>query len=60
MYPSPPPIILFQLAISSSYPSTLANSTLITLFSEMLKFSKIICSKSKDIVKEINENFKIN
>jgi hypothetical protein len=26
----------------------------------MLKFSKIICSKSKDIVKEINENFKIN
>jgi hypothetical protein len=35
----------------SDYPSTLANSTLIILFSEMLKFSKIICSKSKDIVK---------
>jgi len=33
------------------YPSTLANSTLIILFSEMLKFSKIISSKSKNIVK---------
>ncbi len=33
--------------------STLANSTLIILFSEMLKFSKIIFSKSKNIVKEI-------
>jgi hypothetical protein len=31
----------------------LANSTLIILFSEMLKFSKIIFSKSKNIVKEI-------
>ncbi len=49
----------------------LANSTLIILFSEMLKFSKIIGSKSKDIVKENeeylgiysiwwNEHFKIN
>jgi hypothetical protein len=35
--------------------STLINSTLIILFSEMLKFSKIIRSKSKDIVKENNE-----
>jgi len=33
------------------YPNTLANSTLIILFSEMLKFSKIISSKSKNIVK---------
>jgi hypothetical protein len=33
--------------------STLANSTLIILFSELLKFSKIISSKSKNIVKEI-------
>jgi hypothetical protein len=32
--------------------STLASSTLIILFSEMLKFSKIISSKSKNIVKE--------
>jgi hypothetical protein len=38
------------------YPSTLANSwTLILLFSEMLKFSKIISSKSKNIVKENQE-----
>jgi hypothetical protein len=33
--------------------STLANSTLIILFSELLNFSKIISSKSKNIVKEI-------
>ncbi len=33
----------------------LANSTLIILFLEMLKFSKIICSKSKDIAKENEE-----
>jgi hypothetical protein len=33
--------------------STLANSTLNILFSRMLKFSKIIFSKSKNIVKEI-------
>jgi hypothetical protein len=32
-------------------PSSLANFTLIILFSEMLKFSKIISSKSKNIVK---------
>jgi len=37
------------------YPSTLANLTLILLFSEMLKFSKTISSKSKNIVKENNE-----
>jgi hypothetical protein len=35
--------------------STLTNSTLIILFSEMLKFSKIISSKSKSIVKENSE-----
>jgi len=33
--------------------STLANSTLIILFSEMLKFSNFISSKLKNIVKEI-------
>jgi hypothetical protein len=32
---------------SSQYPNTLANSTLIILFSKMLKFSKIISPKSK-------------
>jgi hypothetical protein len=32
--------------------SALASSTLIILFSEMLKFSKIISSKSKNIIKE--------
>jgi hypothetical protein len=39
----------------NSYPSTLANSTLIILLSEMLKFSKIISSKSKNIVKDSSE-----
>jgi hypothetical protein len=39
-----------------NYPSTLANSTLIILFSELLKFSKlIISSKSKNIVRHISE-----
>ncbi len=37
------------------YPSTLANSTLIILFTKMLKFSKDISSKSKNIVKENSE-----
>jgi hypothetical protein len=39
--------------------STLANSTLIILFSEMLKCSKIISPKSKNIVKDNSEYFKI-
>jgi len=34
---------------------TLANSILIILFSEMLKFSKIISSESKNIVKDNSE-----
>jgi hypothetical protein len=38
-----------------SYLSTLASSTLITLFSEMLKISKMISSNSKNIVKENRE-----
>jgi hypothetical protein len=37
------------------YPSTLAHSTLIILFSETLKISKIISSKSENIVKDDNE-----
>jgi hypothetical protein len=37
------------------YPSTLANLILIILFSEMLKFSKLISSKSKSIVKDNSE-----
>jgi hypothetical protein len=37
------------------YPSTLANSTLLILFSKMLRISKIICSKSKNIVKDNSE-----
>jgi hypothetical protein len=36
----------------------LANSTLIILFLEVLKFSKIISSKSKNIVKDITELFR--
>jgi hypothetical protein len=34
------------------YAITLADSTLIILFSELLKFSQIISSKSKNIVKD--------
>jgi hypothetical protein len=40
--------------------STLADSTPIILFSEMLKFSKIISSKSKNIVKDNSGTFKKN
>jgi hypothetical protein len=39
--------------------STLANLTLITSYSEMLKFSNFISSKSKNIVKENSEYFKM-
>jgi hypothetical protein len=39
----------------TAYPKTLANSTLTILFSEMVKFSKNILSKSKNIVKDNNE-----
>jgi hypothetical protein len=35
------------LNLETKYPSTLANSTLIILFSEMLKFSKIISYQIK-------------
>jgi hypothetical protein len=41
------------------YPSTLANSTLIILFSEMLKFSNFISSKFKNIVKKNSEYLRI-
>ncbi len=37
----------------------MASSTLIILFSKMLKFSKIISSKSKNIAKENSEYFRI-
>jgi hypothetical protein len=40
-------------------PSTLANLTLIILFSEMLKLSKIAPSKLKNIVKKNSEYLKI-
>jgi hypothetical protein len=43
----------------SLYLSTLASLTLIMLFSEMLKISKIISSKSKNIVKENSEYLRI-
>ncbi len=36
-------------------PGTLANSKLIILFSKMLKISKIISSKSKNVVKNNSE-----
>ncbi len=41
------------------YLSTLASSTLIILFSEMLKLSKNISFKSENIVKENNEYLEI-
>jgi hypothetical protein len=41
------------------YPSTSANSTLIIFFSEMLKISEIISSKSENIVKDNNESLAI-
>jgi hypothetical protein len=40
---------------NACYPSILASSTLIILFSELLKFSKTISSKSKNIVKDNSE-----
>jgi hypothetical protein len=43
------------LDLETKYPSTLANSTLIILFSKMLQFKKIISSESKNIVKENSE-----
>jgi hypothetical protein len=39
------------------YLSTLASLTLIILFSEMLKFSKIISSKSKIIIVKENSEY---
>jgi hypothetical protein len=44
---------------NACYSSTLANSTLIILFSEMLKFSKTISSKSKNIVNGSSEFLRI-
>ncbi len=41
---------------TNKYPSTLANLTLTILFLELLRFSKIISSKSKNIVKD-NKKF---
>ncbi len=43
----------------SGYLSTLTNLTLTILFSKMLKFSKIISSKSKNMVKDNSEYFGI-
>jgi hypothetical protein len=43
----------------ASYLSTLANSTLIILFSEMLKFSNFISSKSKNAVKGNSEYLRV-
>jgi hypothetical protein len=40
---------------NACYPSTLANLTLIILFSELLKISKTISFKSKNIVKDSSE-----
>jgi len=45
--------------VPRNYLGTLTNSTLIILFSEMLKFSKIISSKSENIVKQNNGYLRI-
>jgi hypothetical protein len=63
IYPIPCPLVpphwqpigMMVSALVAEYLSTLANLTLIILFSEMLKFSKIISSKSKNIVKDNSE-----
>jgi hypothetical protein len=47
------------ISFTLTYPSMLANLTLVILFSEMLKFWKNISSKSKNIVKDNIEYFKI-
>jgi acyl CoA:acetate/3-ketoacid CoA transferase beta subunit len=47
------------VGLPSKYLSTLANSTLIILFSKMWNFSKIISFKSKNIVKENIEYLRI-
>jgi hypothetical protein len=44
---------------NKGYPSTSANLTLIILFSELLKISKIISSKSKNIVNDNSEYLRI-
>jgi hypothetical protein len=48
-------LLLLYYYLNNNYPSTLADSTLIVLFSEMLKVSEIISSKSKNIVKDNSE-----
>jgi hypothetical protein len=48
-----------KLLHRNHYLNTLDSSTLVILFSKMLKFSKIISSKSKSIVKKNNEYLKI-
>jgi len=47
--------VLNQSIFPPNYPSTLANSTLLILFTKMLKFSNTISFKSKNIVKENSE-----
>ncbi len=47
--------ILCHQTLTITYIGPLANLTLIILFSDMLKFSKIIFFKSKNIVKDNNE-----
>jgi hypothetical protein len=45
----------YAMITADYYPSTLANSTLIILFSEMLKFSKIIFFQIKKCMKDNSE-----
>ncbi len=54
-----PPCGWNKTQTQTKYPSTLANWTLIILFSEMLKFSNFISSKSENIVKDNSEYLRI-
>ncbi len=54
------PLQSLFLSCLCRYLSTLASSTLIILFSEMLKVSNFISSKSKNIVKENSGYFFLN
>ncbi len=49
----------YHVKFSTNLETLVANSTLNILFSEMLKFSKLISSKSKNIMKDNSEYFGI-
>jgi len=44
-------LCILETTPEKKWPSTLANSTLLILFSEMLKISKVMSSRSQNMVK---------